>query len=165
MAEPLGNNEAAEAACKSLGQAVVACVRASSSLPLGRDHEYFSSFPKFRRAMEGDGSVGGEGGAGGRVLGLIERILKHQTPNVGRLGAQADSEVRLLVRSWRLWFGRTIGEAGVNSCLSCDRALGACFITSRISECFVCRVILYLVLLHLIKGGSMIHKWREECTG
>jgi exosome complex exonuclease RRP6 len=74
--------DAAADACKNLGQAIVACVRASTQLPSGSDHEYFTTFAEFRAAV-GSGAAGGKkkggcgegGGAGGRALGLIERVI------------------------------------------------------------------------------------------
>ena len=74
------DKEAAELLCKKLGQAVVGCVRASAALPIGRDYEYYKSFPEFRETVAS--SKGGRS-VDRRLIANVDKLIKHLNQSAG----------------------------------------------------------------------------------
>ncbi len=71
------DNETADQICKRLGQSVIGVVKATNSLPVGRDYEFYKSFSDFKSKL----AAGSATGAGKRILKLMDSIISHQTPN------------------------------------------------------------------------------------
>jgi hypothetical protein len=88
------DKDAAELLCKKLGQAVVGCVRTAASLPIGRDYEYYKSFPQFRDTVAS--SKTGRS-VDRRLIATVDKLITQLTPNGPRssmaTAAVLDAEV------------------------------------------------------------------------
>jgi hypothetical protein len=140
------DKEGAELLCKKLGQAVVGCVRAASTLPVGRDYEYYKSFPQFREIVAS--SKAGRS-VDRRLISNVDKLITHLAPNAVRssmaTASTLDAEVSsfshqhaLLIHLWSLRIAPalcTLHFLCCVQCMECIAFLYACWNCPFISTC------------------------------